>query len=60
MAEGVTKAQLKREISNLSQDLYNINLHLQQIRQGQPHPHQTEMLEHAKLQIQKRSCCKRS
>ena len=52
MAEGrPSKAQLKREIDQLSQDLYNICLQLQAIRQGQPNPHRTASLEQAKVQI---------
>ena len=47
---GVTKAKLK--IPSLLQDLYNIDLQLQQIRLGQPNPYQIQTLEQAKFQIQ--------
>ena len=48
---GVTKAQLKRELARLSHNLYNIDLQIQHIRQGQPNPNQIASLEQAKFQI---------
>ena len=37
---GVTKSQLKKDLARLSHKLYNIDLQIQQIRQGQPNPNQ--------------------
>ena len=42
---GPTKAQSRRDLASLAYDLYNINLQLQQIRQGQPNPNQIASLE---------------
>ena len=50
---GPSTAQLKREIDQLSKDLYNIDLQTQAIRQGQPSPDQITTFEATKLEIQK-------
>ena len=55
MAQGGTNpaslAQLKREISSSSQDIYNIDLQIQQIKDKQGQQQQLASLEQAKLQI---------
>ena len=59
MAKGApSKAQLKSKIAQLSKDLYNIDLQIQTIRQGQPNPHQITALQAAKLEIQKQVVAK--
>ena len=47
----IFKSSIKKEIDQLSKDLYNIDLQLQAIRQGQPNPHSTATLEQARVQI---------
>ena len=62
MAQGgqVSKEQLKRELDQLSCDLYNIDLQIHSARQGQPNLHQIATLEAAKLEIQEKVVAKRS
>ena len=48
---GASLAQLKRELDSLSHDLLNIDLQIQQVKQGQANPHSLETLEKARSQI---------
>ena len=54
MAEGgqVSKAQLKRQLEQLGEDLFSIDLQIQRMNQGQQHRHMST-LEQVKLDIQK-------
>ena len=42
--EVLSKAELKRQIDQMSKDLYNIDLQLQGVRQGKPNPFSKEQL----------------
>ena len=54
MAEGgYSKAELKRQIAKLNYDLYNIDLQIQSVVQGQHNPKTVSELQSAKLDIQK-------
>ena len=47
----VSLAQLKRELDSLSHDLLNIDLQIQQVKQGQANPNSLETLQKARSQI---------
>ena len=55
---GSTQAQLKRDLDSLGRDLFNIDLQIQQLKQGAKNPHQIQTLEAAKFEIQKQVVAK--
>ena len=48
---GPSLAQLKRELDSLSHDLLNIDLQIQEVKQGQPNLNSLQNLEQARAQI---------
>ena len=48
---GPSLAQFERELDSLSHDLLNIDLQIQQVKQGQPNPNSLQTLEQARAQI---------
>ena len=55
---GVSQAQLKRELVQLGKILFNIDLQIQQLKQGHGNQQQIRRLEAAKLEIQKQTVAK--
>ena len=54
MAEGsYSKAELKRQIAKLSHNLYNIDLQIKSVAQGEHNPKTVSELQSAKVDIQK-------
>ena len=49
--EGPSLAELKRQLDSLAWDLFNIDLQIQQVKQGNPNPNSLQRLEQARSQI---------
>ena len=48
---GPSLAELKRQLDSLARDLFNIDLQIQQVKQGNPNPNSLQRLEQARSQI---------
>ena len=48
---GPSLAELKRHLDSLAWDLFNIDLQIQQVKQGNPNPNSLQRLEQARSQI---------
>ena len=48
---GPSLAELKRQLDSLTRDLFNIDLQIQQVKEGKANPNSVERLEQARSQI---------